>query len=258
MTEARERFQAKEKELETRFSDREKSLDVGVAHRKTQLDEREAELDKRLEDVNREESKVERRRTIKDLIEQLDSSNDKFRFELTSTTQSKYWPVFSASVVLLVILGGVAAYFTYQDVANADTASWMWIRSTTLTIGFVVAFGVFVKWLNSWFQQHAAEEFRLKRLLLDVRRANLLIETALEWEKDSDAELPNELLATLSHNLFRDTSSGHEEVPPVETLASALLGAAARMELELAGNKVVLDRKSMRTLKKHATNGQAE
>lgn len=245
-----EKFQKKEDELEQRYIQKEQELDQRIAAQQEEVDRQQNELEERVQKVNDRESKFERRRTITDLLQQLDNSNEDFKFELTAGTRKMRTPVALAAGLLLLILGGSAAYLTYHEMTTASPDTWSWIRPTVLSVGFVVAFGVFARWLNSWGHQHATEEFRLKRMLLDVRRANLLIETALEWKQDTQEEIPQEILDALSRNLFREGEA--EEVHPVETVATALFGSAAEAKLKVGDNEVTLDRKSMKTLKKSA------
>jgi len=106
--------------------------------------------------------------------------------------------------------------------------------------GFAVASAYFAKWLNGIYQQHASEEFRLKRLLVDVRRANLLIETALEWENEAQAPLPQAVVDSLSRNLFSNDTE-HSENSPVETLASLFLKSALGMRMKVGNSEIEFD-----------------
>ena len=243
-----DRFQGTEQTLQKRYGEKENDLETRIESQHAELNEREKELDERLADVNDRESKFERRRTISELLQKLDSSTEDFKFELTTGTQRMRWPVIAAAALLLAIVGSAAAYLTYYEMTTVSPQSWTWIRPTLFSVGFVVAFGFFARWLSSWAHQHAAEEFRLKRMLLDVRRANLVIETALEWRQETQEEIPQVILDALSRNLFREGET--EEVAPVETVATALFGSAAQATLKVGENEIMLDRKSIESLKK--------
>jgi hypothetical protein len=246
-----ERFDLRKQEQDRQAAQKIKEIEESAAAKEVAFAEREAALAQKIEEVNAQESKFERRKTIKDLIDQLDNTNAKFKIALTESTQRMRRPVFGFTLLLLAILLGAAAFTTYQDVSN-PSVGWQWIRSSMLSLTFIVAFVFFVKWLNNWFEQHAKEEFRLKRMLLEVRRANLLIETALEWEKDGNGQMPQELLAALSRDLFYDGSHKYETVAPVESLATALLGSAQQLKLKLGEGEISLDRKGLDALKKPA------
>nr|WP_320010310.1 hypothetical protein [uncultured Desulfobulbus sp.] len=98
---------------------------------------------------------------------------------------------------------------------------------------------VFILPRSGFVQQHAQAEFRLKQFQLDIERASWLVETALDWDAKQDKELPNELLAGLSRNLFNFEDEKIDQVRhPVDELASALMGTASKVKLNLAGNQV--------------------
>ena len=60
----------------------------------------------------------------------------------------------------------------------------------------------YIKWIDRWAQIHANEEFRLKRLDLDIDRSSWIVEVALEWQEEKGGAIPQELLDKLTHNLF--------------------------------------------------------
>lgn len=265
LVELTDRFTLKQAELEAAFQKREAEQSALFGKRSAALDDREAQLTKKLAEVNDRESKFERRQTVKDLIRQLDSSTDDFKFQLTQSTRRMRTPVAVASAIFLFCLAGAAGFFAYWDILPrlsgtpseaADT--WLWVRPTLLMASFFAAFAFFIRWLNSWAHQHAKEEFRLKRTLLDVRRANLLLEAALEWHTEAKGEMPDALVETLGRDLFRGGTTSHEEVAPVDSLASALLGSAANARLKIGENELVIDRKGLRRLAKAESNGQKE
>lgn len=251
-----ERFEQRKLDLDTQATEKLKEIEKSAVDKEAILAQKEAALEERIKEVNDKESKFERRKTIKELIDQLDNTNDKFKIALTDGTRKMRNPVFGFTLLLLLLLFVAAAYTTYHDVMS-PMAGWQWIRSSALSLTFVIAFVCFVKWLNNWFEQHAREEFRLKRMLLEVRRANLLIETALEWEKDGKGNMPPELLAALSRDLFHDGSHKYEQVAPVESLATALIGSAQQLKLRLGEGEFSLDRKGLDSLKKPMKDSHA-
>lgn len=259
VVELTDRYEERRKQLEAAVETKAADLEAKAEGRSQELAAREADIERKLKDVNDRESRYERRKTIQDLIDQLDSGNDKFKFELTSGTRKLRWPVIGGTVAFLLMVLAAAIYFHYRDLtATSDSRSeWSWIRPMLFSATFVVGTAIFLKWLSNWFHQHAVEEFRLKRTLLDVRRANLLIEAALEWEKDAKGEMPPELLDTLSRNLFGE-GTAHDEHPPVDTLASAIFGQASQVKAKIGEYEFLLDRKALRHARRVLSNGKAE
>lgn len=102
--------------------------------------------------------------------------------------------------------------------------------------------------MNTWAQQHAEEEFRLKQLEVDLDRASWVVEMAFEWDESKDNPIPQNLLDTLSANLFGDsTKSTDHSLTPGDAVARALTGLhGTSAELELPGGKFRIDRKGMR------------
>src|SRR5262249_52895038 len=86
---------------------------------------------------------------------------------------------------------------------------------------------------NQWFQKHADEEFRLKRLDLDIDRANWLVELALEWKNITKSEIPPELIDKLSRSLFATHDTESIDIHPVETLLSSVFGRDGSISIKV-------------------------
>lgn len=114
------------------------------------------------------------------------------------------------------------------------------------TVGFV---WFFIHWSNRWFQRHADEELRLKRLSLDLDRASWVFEMILDWQKETKQEFPADLLRQLAKNLYTADGVGGDDVTQADLLAS-LFGAAASLKLKAGGAEVEFDRKSLKTIEK--------
>jgi hypothetical protein len=112
----------------------------------------------------------------------------------------------------------------------------------------------YIRWNNAWFHQHANEEFRLKRLDLDIDRASWVVEMALEWKEEKGSEFPSGLADRLSRNLFVDDyQETRHPKHPSEDLASALLGASTSLSMKIPGvGDAVLDRKGIKNFQKVA------
>ena len=119
-------------------------------------------------------------------------------------------------------------------------------------IALAAAVIYYIRWSNLWFTQHATEEFRLKRLNLDIDRASWVVEMALEWKDEKGTEIPHELVERLSRNLFTE-EHGETKGPrhPSEDLASALLGASTSLSMKIPGvGDATLDRKGIKNFQK--------
>jgi hypothetical protein len=147
------------------------------------------------------------------------------------------------------LFGGLAGWFLFQSFTVQDSTLMIAaiIKQVAFTIMFVSTAYFFIRWNNQWFQRHANEEFRLKRMELDIDRASWFVEMAFEWKDEKGEEIPVELIERLTHGLFGDDRGDHP-VEPADSLANALIGAA-RFKVKLAdGMEVEYDRKGVEKL----------
>ena len=185
-------------------------------------------------------------------------------FSLTKGTQRKRLPIHALFGLLIVI----AAIFLVQSVTTlgslGESGPEFWYQVLRLTLsaaGVAAAIIFYIRWTDNWFRQHADEEFRLKRLELDIDRASWVVEMALEWQLEKGAAIPKELIDRLTENLFSTESQG-TPTHPSEDLASALLEASSGLTVRVPGlGQVTFDRKGIRRFKdaaeKAATEGQS-
>lgn len=119
-----------------------------------------------------------------------------------------------------------------------------WVRTAIGGLGLTASIVFFIRWESRWVDMHAANEFQLQQFHIDVNRANWVIESALEWKKETDEVPPPELLAQLTKNLFvsQSDATADKVLHPADELASALLGSSSKLSLNVAGNELVFDK----------------
>jgi hypothetical protein len=72
-----------------------------------------------------------------------------------------------------------------------------------------------------------------------------VIESCLEWKKETSSDIPPELLQSITRNLFVLKEGELESViHPADELASALLGTASNLKLNVAGNEIEFNKPS--------------
>jgi hypothetical protein len=118
----------------------------------------------------------------------------------------------------------------------------LWIRLSLVSLGLVGSMIYYIRWQNSWASQFASTEQSLKQFHIDVNRANWVVETCLEWRKETQSEIPPSLVAGLTRGLFADREPTTQVLHPADELASALLGSASKLQLDVAGNKIEIDK----------------
>ncbi|MGM4904960.1 hypothetical protein AB8B21_12325 [Tardiphaga sp. 866_E4_N2_1] len=221
--------------------------DAALKHQATELDELRKKLDDR--------DYMHVRRAIRGELQEIVKAREE-KFTLTSNTRQLRGPVHLAMMLLLLFLLALNGIFLWQlmgvDVGNASIAvlAWVFAKQGLAAIAFIGSIYYYVRWMNRWFEQHAAAEFLLKQFQLDIDRASWVVETALEWRRDQQSEIPAPLLEGISRNLFVDRDRDTEKTSAADDLASALVGNASAVKLKVGENEVSIDRKGLSGLAK--------
>lgn len=247
-------FQQKHKTLEEDHAKRITALEEQDQKRVKQFDEREADLDKRKNEIDDRESKHVRREIYKEIKNKFVERSK--AFELTRGTRKLRIPIYVSSVALLALFLAGAIYYVFIDspwTSQHDpwVLGWSIARQMILTIGFGLTAWFIIRWQNQWFHNHAEEEFKLKRLELDIDRASWVVEMAMEWKDAKGTEFPQFLIERLSRNLFEQENEKDGVATPADSLAAAMLRAASGAKVKL-GDAVELsfDTKSIKKLDK--------
>jgi hypothetical protein len=251
MEEARKRreqeFQAKEQALEAKIEQKQRTLEEAAKTQQQELDRRTADLEAMRKELDDRAAKHARRQHYKDIKEKFKAWSEKFH--VTEGTKSLRRSVFWFTLLLLALFGGLAGWFLFQSFTAQDSTLMVAaiVKQVAFTVLFVSTAYFFIRWNNQWFQRHANEEFRLKRMELDTDRASWFVEMAFEWKDEKGEEIPLELIERLTQGLFGDDRGDHP-VEPADSLAQALLGAA-RFKVKLAdGTEAEYDRKGIEKL----------
>lgn len=211
-------------------------------------------LEQRRKDLDDRDYMHARRGTLGELRKRILERQQKFT--LTPETTRLRTPIHIALIVLIIALLG-ANYVTAGTILNLDVAKvewpvlvWALGKQSILTIALVGALFFYVRWMNRWFEQHASAEFLLKQFELDINRASWVVETAMEWRRDQQSEIPAPLLEGVTRNLFAYGDSSTQEHTAADDLASALVGNASQLKLKIGDNEVNFDRKGLSGLAK--------
>lgn len=238
MEEARIRVEqelrTRERELEAKFSQDRELLVADLAAKQEVLDQRAAELEGIKKQLDDRAAMHARRQHYKDIKEKFRSWSDKF--QLSPGTIRLWIGSMVFTVILMTVFGFLAGWFLYQSVHTNDQVQlgFTIAKQITFTALFVSTAFFFIRWNNNWLQRHANEEFRLKRMELDIDRASWFVEMAFEWKDQKGEGIPDALIERLTHGLFGE-SSNDRDVEPSESLVQALLGAS-RFRVRLPGD----------------------
>jgi hypothetical protein len=221
-----------QRDLEYQHAERQKSLEQQHADRLKQLEAQEAELHRVRAEIDERDNRQTRRDIYDDIKKKLDERNKSF--ELTAGTKKRRWFTFVFTLLFLSLFAWGFYYCFERNVVNGAAAiNWIALGSQ---VGFAIAFigmaTFLLRWTNQWSQKHAEEEFKLKRLDLDIDRAQWLVELAMEWKNITKSEISTELIDRLSRSLFVVEESRDVDIHPAETLLSAIFGKAGSLNIE--------------------------
>jgi len=237
-------------ELETQYQERAQHLQEGFDKKRKELESREDKIREKLKEIDDRQNTHVRRELRKSIIDEIRSRSEDM--SLTQNTSRLRWPIHGVCILLMVLLGGAAVYYAIElgELVRAnDITNWAIIAALSKQLLVSISFGAtavfYIRWLNSWFSEHANNEFRLRQLQLDFERASWVVETAFEWKGAEGSTIPNELLEPISKNLFSLDDNLRQEVHPADQLASALLGTASAVRLKSGDSELELDGKRL-------------
>lgn len=271
------RFEEKTLELEKEKKAKQDKLEDVFAKKTEALESKEKDLKEKLKTIDdRDNTHV--RREIRDRM--LDDVKNRIsNFGVSESTEKKRTPVFIGIIALMFTLIVLMVFTGYEiSVAekrhtvafeaayknDVDTKAiknvqsppkaefsyadkpklyWLWIRFALFSFGLIGTVLYYIKWQNWWAEYHSSSEFQLQQFYIDVNRANWVIESCLEWRKETDSAIPTELLISITRNLFVSEQGELEKAKhPADELASALLGSASKLKLNLGGNELEFDK----------------
>lgn len=122
------------------------------------------------------------------------------------------------------------------------------LRLIMSSLGLVFSLIYNIRWNDKWAKAHADEEFKLKRLALDIDRASWVVETALEWDNATTGEqqIPEHLLDRISFNLFVDERDTECATHPTEDILTKIFGASSTVNVKTPFVEAQLDRRGVK------------
>ncbi|WP_145313096.1 hypothetical protein [Gimesia fumaroli] len=279
----------KEKTLEESIEKKAEELKQEYINRQSELTERQADLDATLAEIDARNNTVVRREIRDKMLEDVKDRFDKFG--VSPSTEQKRTPVFRGILLLGIVILGLLILSLYEyhillsrpllaeaqknsspsssenEVLNIKDKkfiidgsveyTWYWQIAKTSILSFALISTILyaIKWQDKWARQHSDLEFELQQFNLDVNRANWVIESCLEWRKETQSDVPEVLLNSITRNLFKSNSNKEENViHPADELASAIIGTSSKLKLNVAGNEIELNPKKV---PKEISNGNS-
>lgn len=266
-----EQFAAKAVELESSYAEKSRLAEEALVAKSAALQEREAELEERRQRLDDRDNTTVRREIRQSLL--ADVKDRVANFGVSKGTEAKRRPVAHGIIVLFVFLAALATLegiglsarpatlgsgSAAASAASGATQSGLgiaslafepsdrwahWIRLTLLTFFAAAVLLYYIRWQDKWAERHSKTELALRQFHLDVNRANWVIESCLEWRKETESAIPTILLESVTRGLFTTPEERSEpEINPADELAKAILGSSSKVRLKAGDSEVEIDK----------------
>lgn len=238
--------------FEVRLNEQKSLLEIEVAQKHEALEAARKELDDR--------SNTHARRSIRnELKASVTESLDQPSFAKNSETGRRYVrKVYLLAISILVIYAGISLLLLNTAMSQNSapvnsTAVWLTgIKASIASISTIGLILLYLRWETQWLNQQAAFERMLSSTRVDIDRASWVAESLLEWNRVSAPTnpMPNELLQSFTRRLFDWDAKVEDNHSAQDSLASAILGSAAKIQIGPDGANLEYDRKSLKELEK--------
>jgi len=240
------KFEEKSTELEQQTNTKQEKIDSEYERKVAELQSKSQSLTDKLKAIDDRDNTHVRREIRDKMLSDVKSRIE--TFGVSKNTQNKRRPVFYGIILMVVTISLLLANAVLQlnkvpTQIDAPIYYWALIKVTFLSLVLLGTILYYIKWQNRWAEQHSNSEFQLQQFYIDVNRANWVIESCLEWRKETDSVIPTELLSSITNNLFENGSEELDKVVhPSDELASALLGSASKLKLKIGGSEMEFDK----------------
>lgn len=247
------RYDERSKDLNNQYEARRQKLEQEIELRSAVLKDERIDLEEHKKELD-DRTNTHARRAIR---ESLVSTLKERRGEFSVSPQTRHLrlPVHIVFVTLLLATFGGALWSLYiWGVGSNDTWGAITVTSAIKTVifsfGFLTSAGLYISWMTRWSEKHADVQFQLKQFEIDINRASWAVEAALEWKGAQGEQMPDALLTGITKHLFDVSAQDSAEYSPLEALATSILGSASNLNLDMNGNKIAFDRKSIKEIRK--------
>ena len=233
-TELQGAFKRQQDELEATYRDRHAELEKQRLSTEDAFAKRERDFQERVAEIDSRESKYVRRallKEIKDVIAQAEAAT------LSKPTGKKRLWLHILCLATLAASGTLVGSFAYK-ILSSQSLDWHLLAPLAGSVlTFVATMVYYLKWNDRWFREHADAEFAAKRFKVDILRASWIAELVQEWAKEGKGDLPPELIAAYSRNLFTESKGSRLSEHPMDHM-TALLKRATEVQVSKTGFSV--------------------
>lgn len=185
-----EKFDKRQSDLEELYSNKQIQLDRSIEERRSRLEGDEERLQEKQRELDDRDNTHVRRAIRGELIETI--RNRQKTFSISKDTTRLRWPIHAVFLLLLLgtAAGTVWSLSTWASLAATNKQGWdpflitLAIKSVVFTAGFLTSAGLYISWMNRWFDKHAEAQFHTKQFEIDINRASWAVEAALESQSE--------------------------------------------------------------------------
>ncbi|MZI96148.1 hypothetical protein F9817_23505 [Vibrio sp. CAIM 722] len=255
------RFDERSDELNKNIDEKRDKLEQEYKQKNDNLNKKEQAFSERLSAFDDRDNTHVRREIRDRMLDDVKARIEKFG--VSASTEGKRRPVFWGIILLIAVITILLAYTIFEisfdpqinNSGNSSIIYWLWAKISIMTLALFGTILYYIKWQNRWAEQYANTEFQLQQFYIDVNRANWVIESCLEWRKETESEIPHILLESMTKNLFESNVEELEKViHPSDELASALLGSASKLKMKVGDNEIEFDKPAKIKSKKVSSN----
>jgi hypothetical protein len=255
-----EDWDSRRKQLDEQYSQKQFELEERVRVQQEQVRSEQEAIDKLQKELD-DRSNTHARRAIRgDLLKTVQGRQ--LDFTISSGTKRLRIPIHAIFIIILAATLGGAVWSLYAW-GTTELQNWDYkavssaIKTVVFTFGFLTTAGLYISWMNRWFDRHAEAQFHTKQFEIDINRASWAVEAALEWKGSQNEQMPEALMTGITKHLFENHVGESPDYSPMDALATSILGAASNLSMKMGGAELSLDRKGIKQIAKASDHSKA-
>lgn len=253
------RYAARESELRDEHRQEQEALKNQINLKLADLKIKEDALDKKTSEIDDRDYRHARRANFEKITERFRELSS--RPVVSRATRMQRLPVHVCVWAALLGLATGIWWFSSdaRSVSNIGLYQYViFLKPALMGVTAVVILTWYLKWMSRWFDQNSTAEIDQRLYELDVLRANWVVETSLEWPSVAAKDIPDTLVNGMTSGIFARRGNADLDGSPADYLASALLGSASKLKLNVASNELEFDRSGIKSASKETLGKKVE
>jgi hypothetical protein len=243
----REQSEAAVESLRSRLEEEKNALELEISLKRDELSAARKEIDDRSNTHARRAIRTELKSSVTETLSQPS-------FAANAEAKRNYVRAVYVGAIIVLVGLAIMSILSLNTALLKDASGAIWITGIKASISSISVIGLillYLRWETQWLSLQANFERVLSSTKVDIDRASWVAESLLEWNRESpDKEIPTELLQSFTRRLFDWDGKVEDHHSAQDSLASAILGSAAKLQIGPAGANLEYDRKALKELDK--------